>query len=134
MFFDTWRKYRDGRSLQGIEGIVLDIILQHPEYQAMLDQPDRYLDRDWRPEDGETNPFLHMSLHVGIEEQLALDSPAGIRATLDRLQVVEPDRHAALHRLLDCLAEAMWVMQRDGLPDPMPAYLECLKHQLGEDK
>ena len=77
MFFATWRKYRAGEPLAGIETIALQVILLHPEYHAVLDHPERYRDRDYVDE---SNPFLHMSLHLALEEQLSIDQPPGIAA------------------------------------------------------
>jgi len=122
-FFATWRKYRAGEPLTGIETIVLDVILAHPEYHALLGAPERYRERDYADE---PNPFLHMSLHVALEEQLSIDQPHGIRRSFDELLSKKRDRHAALHDALDCLAETVWRAQRDKLPPDAAAYLACL--------
>ena len=103
------------------------MILAHPEYHAALGDPEEHAERDYAPEDGATNPFLHLSLHVAIEEQLSIDQPPGIRAQFERIAVARGDRHEALHALLDCLGETLWRAQRDsGAPDTQ-AYLECLR-------
>ena len=73
-FFDTWRKYREGAALEGLETVALEVLLLHPEYHHVLDDPARFLDRDYTPEEGQTNPFLHMSMHVAIAEQLSIDA------------------------------------------------------------
>lgn len=126
-FFDTWRKYREGGPLAGLETVAIEVVLLHPEYHHVLEDPDRFLDREYAPEDGQTNPFLHLSLHVAIEEQLAIDQPIGIRAQFDRLYARRGDRHDAIHVVLECLAETVWRAQRDRtLPDER-AYLECLR-------
>jgi|SRR5690349_3502057 len=122
-FFAAWRKYRAGEPLAGIETIVLDIILAHPEYHAVLDDPERYRERDYADQ---PNPFLHMSLHVALEEQLSIDQPPGIRRRFDELLSKKHDRHAALHDALECLAETVWRAQRDKLPPDADAYLACL--------
>jgi len=131
-FFDVWRKQQAGEPLSALENIVADIIRLHPEYQALLSaDADRALDRDWRPEGGETNPFLHMGLHIAIREQLSTDRPAGVKAAYAALLKRSGDAHAAEHVMLECLAESLWRGQRDGrLPDDQ-AYLACLKSRLG---
>ena len=128
MFFEVWRKQQVGESLSALETIVADIIRLHPEYHALLaDDPDKTLDRDWRPEGGETNPFLHMGLHIAIREQLSIDRPLGIKAAYEELLKHHGDVHAAEHAMLECLAETLWRGQRDGrLPDDR-AYLKCLQ-------
>lgn len=126
-FFDTWAKYRAGTPLQGAETIALQVILLHPEYHAALEDPERSAERDYTPEMGQTNPFLHMSLHLAIEEQLSIDQPPGIRAAFDAVLHETGDRHDALHGALECLGEMMWKAQRDGAPPDAQGYLECLK-------
>ena len=90
------------------------LIALHPEYHALLEAPERHLDRDWRPESGDVNPFLHLSLHLAVAEQLAIDQPPGIRAQFERLRAARGDEHAALHAVLECLGEVMWQAQRHG--------------------
>jgi hypothetical protein len=123
MFFEAWRKYRAGEVLAGIETIALDVILAHPEYHAMLSQPGRYRERDYTDE---SNPFLHMSLHLAFEEQLSIDQPPGVVLRFQNLIARLQDRHEALHQALECLAEMMWRAQRDGAPPDAAAYLDCL--------
>jgi hypothetical protein len=124
MFFAAWRKYRAGEPLAGIESAALDVILLHPEYHAELSAPARYRDKDYSDE---SNPFLHMSLHLALEEQLSIDQPAGIRQLFDALLSNKQERHAALHEALECLAETVWRAQRDAVPPDAAAYLDCLK-------
>jgi len=124
MFFETWRKYRAGLPLAGIESLALDTVLLHPEYHDVLSTPARYRDKDYTDE---SNPFLHMSLHIALEEQLSIDQPPGIGRLFNELLSKKRDRHAALHEAIECLAETVWRAQRDrAQPDAM-AYLECLR-------
>ena len=124
MFFAAWRKYRAGEPLVGIESLALDVILVHPEYHDVLAAPARYRDRDYTDE---TNPFLHMSLHLAFEEQLSIDQPPGVVRLFQGLLRKAQERHAALHEALECLAETMWRAQRDGAPPDAAAYLACLE-------
>ena len=123
MFFAAWRKYRAGEPLAGIEALAIDVILLHPEYHEVLTHPARYRDRDYVDE---SNPFLHMSLHVALEEQLSIDQPPGIRAAWDLLLERWGNRHDALHQALECLAETVWRAQRSQAAPDAAAYLECL--------
>jgi hypothetical protein len=122
-FFTAWRKYRGGEPLAGIETIALDVILGHPEYHAVLSNPEGYRDKDYVDE---ANPFLHMSLHVALEEQLSIDQPPGIAERFRTLVQRHGERHKALHEAIECLAEMVWRAQRDKLPPDAAAYLECL--------
>jgi hypothetical protein len=126
MFFDAWRGFRQGTPLTGVQGLALDVILQHPEYHAALDHPERYREKDYV---NETNPFLHMSLHLALEEQLSIDQPPGVRSRWQALLQRSGDRHEALHHAIECLAEMVWRSQRDGLPPDAAAYLSCLERR-----
>ena len=123
-FFGAWRKYRAGEPLVGIESLALDVILLHPEYHDLLSQPERHRDQDYADT---SNPFLHMSLHVALEEQLSIDQPPGIAARFRDLLVRGGERHEALHQAIECLAETVWRSQRDRQPPDGAAYLECLE-------
>jgi hypothetical protein len=131
VFFDTWKKYKQSQPLQGVEPILIDTILLHPEYHSILDDPDTHLDRDYPPEQGTENPFLHMSLHMTIEEQLSMDNPAGIRQHFSTLQQSH-ERHDALHVLLECLAEAVWKAQRHESSNLEQDYLACVIEQVNK--
>ncbi|HEX8873372.1 MAG TPA: DUF1841 family protein [Nitrosospira sp.] len=125
-FFDTWRKYRQREMLSAMENLTLEVILLHPEYQAVLEDAERYQDKDYLPEMGDINPFLHMSMHVAIKEQLSIDQPAGIRQRFERLLKKMGDEHAAAHQVMECLAEMIWQAQRNRSAPDASIYFECL--------
>jgi len=122
-FFEAWRKYRAGEVLAGMDALIVEVALQHPEYHDVLSSPDRYRDKDYVDQG---NPFLHMSLHLALEEQLSIDQPPGIAAAFRRLLSRSVDRHEALHHALECLAETVWRSQRDKASPDADAYLRCL--------
>ena len=128
-FFDTWGKYRAAAPLQGLETLALEVILLHPEYHAALEASERSADQDYTPETGQTNPFLHMSLHLAVEEQLSIDQPPGIRAAFGEVLRKSASRHDALHAALECLGEMVWRSQRDGAPPDGQGYLERLRRR-----
>ncbi len=129
-YCDVWHRQRAGEALTPLERQVFNVILLHPEYQPLLEHPDAALNRDYLPELGETNPFLHMGLHLALHEQLATDRPAGIRALTQRLRRARPDGHDLEHRMMDCLAEAIWRGQRDNIPPDEAQYIQCLERLL----
>lgn len=131
-FFDVWAKYRAGQPLAGAERPALEAVLAHPEYHALLEAPERHRDRDYPPEAGETNPFLHLSLHLALAEQLAIDQPRGLRERYQRLLARHDDAMCAQHAVIDCLGETLWRAQRDQSPFDEKIYLACLDRQLGE--
>src|SRR5258706_3559040 len=88
---DAWAKYRAGAPLTGLEQLAAEIILLHPDYHPVIEHPERHLDHDYPPEAGAVNPFLHLSLHLAIAEQLAIDQPPGIRGHFERLMRAKGD-------------------------------------------
>lgn len=130
MYLDAWRKHRQGVPLEPIEAQVADVIALHPEYHAEMEQSDRALHRDYSPDSGRTNPFLHMGLHLAVRDQIAMDRPAGIRTAFVAL-AGSSSEHDAEHCLIDCLAEALWDAQRTGRPPDEGAYLQKVKAVAG---
>ena len=112
-FCEAWRKHRERLPLVGAELAAADLAARHPEYQPLLDDPDGALTGEWTPEGGQMNPFLHLSLHLAIHEQVSIDQPPGIRAAFDALRA-KMEVHAAEHVLLECLGETLWRAQREG--------------------
>ncbi|MBI4999039.1 MAG: DUF1841 family protein [Rhodocyclales bacterium] len=128
---DAWRKRRDGLPATPLEIMAADLAELHPEYHELLDAGDEALAREWTPEQGETNPFLHLSLQLAIAEQLSIDQPPGIRAVFEQLLARHGDRHAALHVILECLGETVWRAGQDQAPPDGNAYLDCLRRAAG---
>ena len=125
MYIDAWRKSQAGDILSPLEAQIAQVVGDHPEYQAMLTS--ELLDESFTPEGGETNPFLHMGLHLAIREQVATDRPPGIAGIFSKLQHQTGDQHTAEHQALDCLAETLWEAQSsNSMPDEQ-AYLERLR-------
>jgi hypothetical protein len=125
---DAWRKRVGRLPATALETLAADIIALHPEYHALLMAEDA-LTREWTPEDGAMNPFMHLSLHLAIEEQLSIDQPPGIRALFEDRRTQYGDHHAALHDILECLGETLWRAQRDRAPLDGAAYLECIRRR-----
>ncbi|MBR0564997.1 DUF1841 family protein [Azoarcus sp. L1K30] len=129
-FIDAWRKHGARELLTPLETIAADILENHPEYHALVTDPEA-VDRDFSPEDGQVNPFLHLSLHLAIEEQLSIDQPPGLRSAFDAACAKRGNRHDALHDVLECLGETIFNAQRNNTaPDGM-AYLDCVRRRAG---
>jgi hypothetical protein len=109
--------------------MIADVIRMHPEYHALLDQGVEALDKDWLPEGGETNPFLHMGMHIAVREQLSIDRPPGIKAVYEALLQKTREPMQTEHLMLECLGETLWRAQRENrLPDEQ-LYLRLLKER-----
>jgi hypothetical protein len=128
-FVESWAKLRAGLALTDLEKIAAGLVALHPEYHGVLDNPERSLDRDFPPEAGAVNPFLHLSLHLAVAEQISIDQPPGVRAHFERLRTASGDEHAALHALSECLGEMIWHAQRDCTAPDAAIYLACLERQ-----
>jgi hypothetical protein len=125
-YIEAWRKRRERLPLEPLETQIADVIELHPEYQAALTDGDATT-REFTPDGGQSNPFLHMGLHLAIREQVATDRPPGIRHVFATLERRAGSTHEAEHRAIDCLAEALWNAQRNGRPPDEIAYLDALK-------
>ena len=122
-YVEAWRKRREGLPIEPLEAQIADVIELHPEYQSALENPDRTLDRDYTPDGGQSNPFLHMGLHLAVRDQVATDRPAGIRQAFQGVTARLGSAHDAEHRVIECLAEALWEAQRSSRMPDEQAYL-----------
>lgn len=132
--FEAWRKFRATEPLTAMESLAVEIISQHPEYHTMLNDSDRYLetwrDRDYPPEFGETNPFLHINMHLSIREQVSIDQPKGVKEFHSALSSKCGSTLLAEHKMMDCLAEMIWHAQRHRTAPDAQIYLGCLGKKL----
>jgi hypothetical protein len=126
-FCETDRKLRANEILTPMEALARDWIVQHPEYAEHLADLDAALAADYSVESGQTNPFLHLAMHLSIAEQVSIDQPPGIRAAFLALADKLQSAHEAHHRIMECLGEMIWNSQRSGLPPDGAAYIECVK-------
>ncbi len=128
-FIDAWRKHRAREVVSPLEDAAIRLVMLHPEYHGLLEESETALAREWTPESGEANPFLHLSLHLAVEEQLGIDQPAGLRAAFEARLARHGERHAALHDVLECLGETMWRAQKSQSPPDGEAYIECVRRK-----
>jgi len=132
-FCETYRKQRDGLPLAPMEATAADWVAQHPEYaEALADLP-AALAAVYDVEAGRSNPFLHLSMHLSITEQLAIDQPSGIRQAHALLSRRLGSAHEAQHQVMECLGEMIWASQRSGLPPDGERYLECVRRRATRD-
>jgi hypothetical protein len=127
--FESWRKRRVGELLTPLEDLAAQLIAKHPEYFVVLENPQQHQERDYLPEQGATNPFLHLMMHLTIEEQISIDQPPGIREHFVRLTQRLESEHDAQHRMMECLSEMIWQAQRGGTQPDAAVYFACLEKQ-----
>lgn len=128
--FDAWAKFKQQSQLTDLEKIAVEVIQMHPEYHAIFDAPERYMQQQYFPEMGETNPFLHISLHLSVIEQISINQPIGISNIYATLCEKYDDRHLAQHDVLECLAETIWQSQRNHTPLDSAHYLNLLQQKV----
>ena len=129
-FCEAFRKQRAGEILSPMDAIAADWIAQHPEYEDVLSDADAAVARDYSVEGGQANPFLHLSMHLSIAEQVAADQPPGIRAACNAL-TARLGPHDAHHQIMECLGEMIWKSQREGVQPDTAAYVECVRKRAG---
>jgi hypothetical protein len=127
--FETWRKRRDGTLLTPLEGLAAHLIEQHPEYHGLLSDPECNQDKDYAPDGNVVNPFLHLMMHLSIDEQISIDQPQGVRAHFSRLTHKYTSKHEAQHAMMECLGEMLWQAQRNATAPDAAIYLTCLEQQ-----
>ena len=125
MYADAWQRHCDKLPLTPLDAQIAAVIEWHPEYHDDVTSDE--LDRDYTPDGGKTNPFLHMGLHLGIREQLATNRPAGIDSIFSKLTSNLGDAHAAEHQMIDCLAETLWEAQSQNTAPDEQKYLQRLQ-------
>lgn len=130
IWFESWQNFVDGKELIPLHQELVNIIKLHPEYLIMFDDPEQYMGKEYLPEFGETNPFLHMSMHQGIHEQLSSGRPKGIRKVYERLCQQIGDPHETEHAMMEGFAETLWQAQRTGTMPDENAYLKRIKKML----
>ncbi|OBS10052.1 DUF1841 family protein [Acidihalobacter prosperus] len=128
-YLDAWQRHCRGEPLDPLGAQIADVIAAHPEYHALFAAGGDALERDFGPEDGTGNPFLHMGMHLAIREQVATDRPPGLAQAHRRLSLRLGGAHEAEHALMECLGTALWEAQRSGQPPDEAAYLECARRR-----
>jgi hypothetical protein len=128
-FCEAWAKHLAGELLTPLEAQAADWIAEHPEYHLDLADVDAAIAMQYTVEEGRTNPFLHLSMHLSITEQVSIDQPRGIKAAIDQLAHRLNSRHEAHHVAMDALGEMVWASQRSGQPFDGEAYIERLLKQ-----
>ena len=128
-FCETYRKHLANDILTPLEAIARDWLIQHPEYASAFSDIESALAADYSVERGGSNPFLHVSMHLSISEQISIDQPPGIRGAFIGLAQRLGSEHEAHHEIMECLGQMIWTAQRNALPPDGEAYIECIKRR-----
>ncbi|MEY8876221.1 MAG: DUF1841 family protein [Leptothrix sp. (in: b-proteobacteria)] len=128
-FCQAWAAQRAGAPLDAMQSLAVEWMTRHPEYHADLADLDAALAAVYTVDEGRTNPFLHLSMHLSISEQCSIDQPRGIRQAVELLAAKRGELHAAHHEVMDCLGEMLWASQRSGQPPDPHAYLDAVRRR-----
>lgn len=131
MYSDAWKKYCNKLPLTSLEAQIVDVVMWHPEYHKNIDI--KNIDRDYFPDEGHSNPFLHMGLHLGLREQIATNRPTGIKKIYLSLISKVQDEHKVEHQMIECLAEILWEAQSQKKDPNEIQYLKRLKELVNEN-
>lgn len=131
IFFEAWRKLQAGEVMQPLEQMIAGVVRQHPEYHALMSDRERGIAREFQPEGGEANPFLHMAMHISLQEQISSARPAGIDECYRRLCLRLGDAHDAEHQMMECLGRMLWEAQSANRMPDEAAYLDCIQRLVG---
>lgn len=127
LFFDAWNRHLKKLDVSPMDEIIINIINLHPEYHNMLANEDDFIDKNYLPENDESNPFLHMAMHISIHEQLATQRPKQITNLYEQLLTKFQDPHTVEHQMMECLGQMIWQAQRDNVLPDESLYLDCLQ-------
>ena len=128
-FFNAWLKYKQALTLTDLEKLGLSVMLLHPEYHGVLDAPEKFMQQEFFPELGVTNPFLHMSLHLSVLEQISINQPTGIAELYSTLVKKHQNEQDAIQDMIECLGEMIWQAQRNQSPPDGALYLSLLQNK-----
>ncbi len=132
-FCSIYLRQRNAEPLEPMQAVAARWVDEHPEYHTELANEAAALQAVYTVEEGRTNPFLHLSMHLSIAEQVAIDQPTGIRQAVDLLAARRGSLHEAHHEVMECLGEMVWASQRSGLPPDGQAYLEAVRRRATAD-
>jgi hypothetical protein len=128
-FCSVHAKARTGQVLDALETLASEWLKEHPEYEPELQDADAAVGRVYDGADGQSNPFLHLSMHLSISEQCSIDQPRGIRQAVELLAARRNSLHDAHHEAMECLGQMLWESQRAGRPPDGDAYVECVQRR-----
>jgi Domain of unknown function (DUF1841) len=128
-FCGAWRKHRDKLPLTPLETVAADWIAEHPEYHETLADEEAAVVAEYSVEAGQPNPFLHLSMHLSISEQVSIDQPPGIRGAFEALAARRGNAHDAHHEVMECLGDMVWTSQRSGMPPDGAAYIDAVRRR-----
>jgi hypothetical protein len=132
-FCQVYAKQQAHSLIDALEVLAGEWVAEHPEYHAVLADEASALTQQFTGENGQNNPFLHLSMHLSISEQCSIDQPSGIRQALELLASKRSSVHEAQHEVMECLGTMLWESQRSGRPPDGQAYIDAVQRRATRD-
>ena len=132
-FCQVYAKQQAHYLIDALEVLAGEWVAEHPEYHAVLADETNALAQQFTGENGQNNPFLHLSMHLSISEQCSIDQPRGIRQAVELLASKRSSVHEAHHEVMECLGTMLWESQRSGRPPDGQAYIDAVQRRATRD-
>jgi len=132
-FCAAHQKAKTNAPMEAIEVLAAEWIAEHPEYHADLADADAAVARVYDGQNGNSNPFLHLSMHLSISEQCSIDQPRGIRQSVELLTHKRNSLHEAHHAAMECLGRMLWESQSSGRNPDGEGYVACVQRHATRD-
>jgi hypothetical protein len=126
-FCAVFAKWHTAQPMDALETLASQWVAEHPEYHADFTNEAAALEKMYEVEDGKTNPFLHLSMHLSVSEQCSIDQPRGIRQAVELLTARRDSLHDAHHETMEALGQMIWESQRSGRPPDGQAYIDAVQ-------
>jgi Domain of unknown function (DUF1841) len=126
-FCAVFAKWHTAQPMDALETLASQWVAEHPEYHADFANEAAALEKMYDVEDGKTNPFLHLSMHLSVSEQCSIDQPRGIRQAVELLAARRDSLHDAHHETMEALGKMIWESQRSGRPPDGQAYIDAVQ-------
>jgi hypothetical protein len=126
-FCAVYAKWHTAQPMDALETLASQWVAEHPEYHADFANEAAALEKMYDVEDGKTNPFLHLSMHLSVSEQCSIDQPRGIRQAVELLAARRDSLHDAHHETMEALGQMIWESQRSGRPPDGQAYIDAVQ-------
>jgi hypothetical protein len=128
-FCQVYAKQQAQTLIDALEVLAGEWVAEHPKYHAVLTDEASALTQQFTGENGQSNPFLHLSMHLSISEQCSIDQPRGIRQAVELLASKRNSLHDAHHEVMECLGTMLWESQRSGQAPDGQAYIDAVQRR-----
>lgn len=126
--YEIWQhaKANDLDQLSEEEQQIGKLMLEHEEYHNQFEFADALEDYQFDPESG-VNPFLHISIHVIVENQLKSKQPIEAYQFYNSIRRKKVSHHETIHLIGNIFAPLMFQVLKRKEPFDNELYQQLLK-------